>query len=255
MPFVDYEVRGPIAIITMNRPERGNALGHELVTGLVEAHQNLRDDPNLRVGIITGVGKYFCSGLDLKEAASKGTDFFDPRVDPRFGDVFDPNDLQKPMIAAINGWAVGGGMNLAVETCEILVMSENAQMRMGQAKLGYPVGWEYIQTLHLTPTAAAEIVYGLDISAQRALEMGLVNRVVSSEQVLNKAVEIAEHMASLPPNLLPAAKTLIRQASSSNNEDLIQFGSKTQKRLAYSQDGLEGIRAFVEKRSASFEGR
>ena len=255
MPFVDYEVRGPIAIITMNRPERGNALGHELVTGLVESHERFRDDPDVRVGIVTGTGRFFCAGLDLKEAASKGGDFFDPRVDPRFGDVFHPDDLPKPLIGAVNGWAVGGGMNMALETCDLVVMAEDAKMRMGQAKLGYPVGWGYLSTLHLTPTAAAEIVYGLDISAQRALEMGLVNCVVPPEQVMDTALEIAEHLASLPPNLLPAAKALLRKAASSISPELAQFGSSVQKGLAYSHDGLEGIRAFVEKRAPSFEGR
>ena len=255
MPFVDYETRGPIAIITMNRPERGNALGHELVTGLVESHERFRDDPEARVGIVTGTGRFFCAGLDLKEAASKGEGFFDPRVDPRFGDVFHPDDLPKPLIGAVNGWAVGGGMNMALETCELVVMADDANMRMGQAKLGYPVGWEYLPTLHLTPTAAAEIVYGLDISAQRALEMGLVNRVVPADQVMDTALGIAEHLASLPPNLLPAAKALLRRAASSVSPDLAQFGSSIQKNLAYSRDGLEAIRAFVDKRSPTFEGR
>lgn len=258
MPFVDYEARGPVAIITMNRPERGNALGHDLVSGLVESHDRFRDDPDVRVGIVTGTGRFFCAGLDLKEAASKGSeggDFFDPRVDPRFGDVFHSDDLHKPLIGAINGWAVGGGMNMAVETCELVVMAEDAKMRMGQAKLGYPVGWEYLQALHLSPTAAAEIVYGLDISAQRALEMGLINRVVPTDRVMDTALEMAEHLASLPPNLLPAAKAVLRKAASSMSPELVQFGSSVQKRLAHSRDGLEGIRAFVEKRAPSFEGR
>ncbi len=255
MPFVDYEMRGPIAVITMNRPERGNALGHELVTGLVEAHARLRDDPEARVGVVTGVGRFFCAGLDLKEAASKGEGFFDPRVDPRFGDVFHPDDLPKPLIGAVNGWAVGGGMNLALETCEMVVMADDAKMRMGQARLGYPVGWEYLRTLHLTPSAAAEIVYGLDIPARRALEMGIVNRVVPPGRVLDTALEIAEGMASLPPALLPAAKSLLRRAASPMPQELAEFGSSIQKRLAYSRDGLEAIRAFVDKRAPTFEGR
>ena len=255
MPFVDYEMRGPIALIMMNRPERGNALGHDLVTGLVEAHERFRDDPEARVGVVTGAGRFFCAGLDLKEAASKGEGFFDPRVDPRFGDVFHPDDLPKPLIGAVNGWAVGGGMNLVLETCELVVMAEDAKMRMGQAKLGYPVGWGYMQTHHLSPTAAAEIVYGLDISAQRALEMGLVNRVVPADRVLDAALKIAEHVASLPPALLPAAKALLRRAASPVPPDLVEFGSSIQKKLAYSRDGLEAIRAFVEKRTPTFEGR
>ena len=144
---------------------------------------------------------------------------------------------------------------MAVETCELVVMAEDAKMRMGQAKLGYPVGWEYLQALHLTPTAAAEIVYGLDISAQRALEMGLINRVVPIDRVMDTALEMAEHLASLPPNLLPAAKAVLCKAASSMSPELVQFGSSVQKRLAHSRDGLEGIRAFVEKRAPSFEGR
>ena len=254
MPFVDYEMRGLIALITMNRPERGNALSHDLVTGLVEAHERFRDDPEARVGVVTGAGRFFCAGLDLKEAASKGEGFFDPRVDPRFGDVFHPDDLPKPLIGAVNGWAVGGGMNLVLETCELVVMAEDAKMRMGQAKLGYPVGWGYMQTHHLSPTAAAEIVYGLDISAQRALEMGLVNRVVPTDRVLDAALEIAEHVASLPPALLPAAKALLHRAASPVPPDLVEFGSSIQKRLAYSRDGLEAIRGVRGEARADVRG-
>ena len=255
MPFVDYEMRGPIAIITMNRPERGNALGEELVTGLVESHERFRDDPEARVGIVTGTGRFFCAGLDLKEAATKIEGSIDPRVDRRFGDVFHPSDLPKPLIGAVNGWAVGGGMNMAVETCELVVMADDAKMRMGQARLGYPVGWEYLPTLHLTPTAAAEIVYGLDISAHRALEMGLINRVVPTDKVMDAALEIAEHLASLPPRLLPAAKSVLRRAASSISPELAEFGSSIQRELSHSRDGIEAIQAFVDKRAPRFEGR
>ena len=248
MRFVEYEKRGAIAIIRMNRPERGNALGTDMVSDLLEAHNRFKDDLGVRVGILTGTGTFFCAGLDLKQVAETNSPF----VDPRFRQVFDAEDLPKLLIAAINGWTVGGGMNLAVETCELAVMAEDARMFLGQIRLGHPAGWSFRQTHALTPVQAAEVALGMHITAQRALELGLVNRVVSAERLMDTALEIAEYLVSLPPLALVAAKDMLRKVTAPVSPELTRYAREMVDRLATSKDGMEGIHAFVEKRAPTF---
>ena len=251
MQYVEYDRQNAIAVITMNRPERGNGLSVDMISDLMEAHAIFRDDPEARVGIVTGVGKFFCAGLDLKDAASND----DPNVDQRFGDVFDPADLPKPLIAAVNGWAVGGGMNMVVETCELAVMAEDARMFIAQTRLGYPVGWPYRLTNGLTPAEVAEVTFGFEITGQRALEMGLVNRVVPREQVMDTAMEMAEHLVGMPPLAILAAKELLRKVNPVVPEDIDRYAHGVVRRLVDSEDTAEAIRAFAEKRAPNFQGR
>ena len=262
---------------------------------------DFRDDPEARVGVVTGAGRFFCAGLDLKEAASKGEGFFDPRVDPRFGDVFSPQTTFPSLSSARStGGRLAEGMNLVLRGREPASWWSWPKTRRCAwedrgHELGYPSGMGtrtcrrtgagrfFCAGLDLSPSTAAAtsftqtIVYGLNdmnlvletcelvVMAEDAkMEMGLVNRVVPGWTSppsgpwrcwTRTALEIAEHVASLPPALLPAAKALLRRAASPVPPDLVEFGSSIQKRLAYSRDGLEAIRAFVEKRAPTFEGR
>ena len=250
MQYVEYEKRGAIAIIRMNRPDRGNALGSDMVADLLEAHNTFRDDPDTRVGIITGTGKFFSAGLDLKQVAETNTPF----IDPRFRQVFDPDDLPKLLIAAINGWAVGAGMGMALQTCDLAVMAEEAKIYQAQITIGYPVGWTYRQTHAITPVQASEITLGMHITGQRAYEIGLVNRVVPREKLMDTALEMAEYLVGLPPQAILAAKDILLRVTNPVSPELTKYAREMVERLATSKDGMEGVHAFVEKRDAKYEG-
>ena len=249
MRYVEYEQRDSIVIVRMNRPERGNALGSDMVTDLLEAHARFRDDATSRVAILTGVANFFCAGMDLKQVVATGSPF----IDPRSADIFNPDDMPKPIVAAINGWAVGSGMSLGVETCDLVIMAEEAKLAMWELRSGAPARWEYRVTHAMTPAETAEVAFGYEITSRRALQMGLVNRVVPRAQLMDAALEMAEHLVSLPPLAVLAANEMLRKATPTVSSELQEYARKLVNPLIMSRDGMEGIQAFVEKRKPVFE--
>ena len=243
MRYVEYEQIGAVAVIRMNRPERGNALGSHMVSDLLDAHARFRDDPGARVAILTGTERFFCAGMDLKQVVETG----EYHIDPRDDDIFHPDDLPKPIISAVNGWAVGAGMSLAIEVTELAIMAREARMAMWEMKSGAPAGWEYGRTFSLTPTESAWVSYGQEITSDRALRMGLVNRVVPLEDLMAAAMEIAEYLAGLPPLAVAATKKLLRQATPTVPYELEQYAQSLIMPLVRSQHNLEGMRQFVDE--------
>lgn len=196
------------AVITLNRPERRNAINQALLRGLYDAIEKAAADPGVRGVVITGNGKSFCSGIDLSVVLMEN--LFDPRGDGTdLPDVFAA--CEKPIIGAVNGHAITGGFEIALN-CDFLIASENASFADTHAKVGIHPGWGMTQFLQqaVGRRRARQMSFTCQfIDAQTAYEWGLVNEVTAPDRLLPRALEIAEQIAAVNADLLPAIKKLI----------------------------------------------
>ncbi|MBX3495307.1 MAG: enoyl-CoA hydratase [Parvibaculum sp.] len=215
-PVILVEKSGGIATVTLNRPTAMNALSRDLRRAIAETFEELEADENIRVAILTGAGKAFCAGLDLKElggdASAVGGN--SGGVNSTIGDkdpVTSIGRFSGPVIGAINGVAITGGFELAI-ACDVLICSENARFADTHARVGILPGWGLSQKLSraIGIYRAKELsLTGNFLSAQQACDWGLVNRVVPAEELLPVARKLAEDMLSVVPQCLPAYKKLI----------------------------------------------
>jgi enoyl-CoA hydratase len=203
-----FESDGPVAIIRLNRPERRNAINEALLRGLYDSLEKVANDGGIKVAIITGVGKAFCSGLDLDCLATDN--LLDPRGDGRdMVDLFDA--CEKPVIGAINGYAITGGFELALN-CDFLIASESASFADTHARVGIQPGWGMTQLLQqaVGRRMAKQMSFtGQFISAVKALQCGLVNEVVPDEELLPRARAIAEAICAVNYDMVVKIKGLI----------------------------------------------
>jgi len=254
MPL-DYKKEGKIAIFTINRPRAFNAIDVETWQGLNSAMVDFRDDPELWVGIVTGTGdKAFCSGADIKDTLpymKEHSEWLWPAA-PKYG-----LDLWKPLIAAINGVALGGGLEIAL-ACDIRIASENARLGTPEVTLGIMPGWGATQKLaRVIPWAkAAEILFtGKPVDAQEAYRIGLVNKVVSQEELMPAAREWAEALCRVGPLGVRAAKQAMLRGYSMPLEDGLRLEGSLFKYLLETEDYEEGTSAFTEKRKPDFKAK
>ena len=212
-----YETRQNAALITLNRPERRNSINQALLAGLYEGLENAQKDDSIRAVVLTGNGKSFCAGIDLSVI---GTDnLFDPR-----GDGVDLPEAfaacKKPVIGAVNGHAITGGFEIALQ-CDFLIASDQASFADTHLKVGIHPGWGMTQLLR--QAVGVRMAKQISLTAQfvpaaEALRIGLVNEVVSAEQLVPRALEIAGQIAALNQGLLPQVKTLIEFQDSATFE-------------------------------------
>ena len=254
MPL-DYEKEGKIAIFTINRPRAFNAIDVETWQGLNSAMADFRDDPELWVGIVTGTGdKAFCSGADIKDTLPYMKDHSEmlwPTA-PKYG-----FDSWKPLIAAINGVALGGGLEIAL-ACDIRIASENARLGTPEVTLGLMPGWGATQKLpRVIPWAkAAEILFtGKPVDAQEAYRIGLVNKVVSQEELMPTAMEWSETLCQVGPLGVRAAKQAMLRGYSMPLDDGLRLEGSLFKYLLETEDSIEGTTAFTEKRKPDFKAK
>ncbi|MDY0132024.1 MAG: enoyl-CoA hydratase [Desulforegulaceae bacterium] len=223
---VKFSVNNNIGTITLNRPERKNAINQSLLTELYKSINKIAQDDEIKVGIITGNGDSFCSGIDLK-ALEQGENLFDPLGDKK-GMVEIFNACKKPVIGAVNGYAITGGFEIALN-CDFLIASENAFFKDSHSLVGIHPGWGMSQLL---PQAvgirmAKQISMTCEpVSAQKALECGLVNEVVSKNDLMKRAVEIAEMIAGVNQNIMLQIKELFEKRNSLSFEQCLKEEEK-----------------------------
>lgn len=249
------EKDGVIAVITLNRPQQLNALSHGLIKDLSLAMQELDQDDQIRVIIVTGGEKVFAAGADIKEMAERGP--FDERLHERLVYRDRINRISKPVIAAVSGFALGGGCELAM-SCDIIVAAENARFGQPEVNIGIIPGSGGTQRLtHLVGKhrAMEMVLTGDFMSAADAERFGLVNRVVPLEMLMEEAKGIANKIAAKPALAIKAAKEAVLKSANLPLDEGLDFERKSFWLLFASEDRSEGMKAFLEKRKPQFKGK
>jgi len=246
------ETRGQVLVLTLNRPEAKNAFNAELSVALSDALDRFDEDPALRVAVLTGAGGSFSAGMDLK-ALLKGEQSATAK---RGGFGIMTRPPEKPIIAAIEGYAVAGGMELAL-CCDLIVATEASKHGLPEVKRGLvAVGGGLFRLPARVPYhVVMELALTGDlVPAQRMLELGLITRVVPPGHALDAAVELAERIAANAPLAVQATKQILRAARAWTEEEAWTEQRKLAKPALKSEDAKEGARAFAEKRPPVWRG-
>lgn len=247
------EKDGAIAIVTLNRPEAMNSISVALRTRLCEIMAQIEQDDDVRVVIVTGAGeRAFCAGLDLKELGQKGMASSDDRQDRSVNPIMAIETCKKPVIAAINGVAITGGLELLL-ACDILIASDNARFADTHARMGVVPGWGLPQKLPRLIGTSRAMEMGLSgnfVDAQTAYEWGMVTRVVPAASLMDMARKLASDIAETDPAFVQNYKQIIRDGSTdlTREERNEKIGRSMQVSNAQSADELEKRRLDVMKR-------
>jgi enoyl-CoA hydratase len=257
IPDVKLAITDGIATITMCRPEAMNALNEKVLGELKEVIAQVRDDPNVRAVIITGEGPAFVAGADIKTMLA--ADLSEVETFTRFGAgvMDDVEKLNKPVIAAINGFALGGGLELAL-ACDIRLAATEARMGFPEVGLGIFPGFGGTQraTRLIGKGHACELIFtGKHINAHEALAIGLVNRVLPLNQLMKEARALAGLIASQGPVAVAQAKTAINEALQTGMDAGLSFELEAVMKTFKTEDQKEGMKAFLERRKPQFKGK
>jgi enoyl-CoA hydratase len=247
-----------VTVLTLDRPDRLNAVSTPLVAALVAAVADIAADPTVGAVVVTGAGKAFSAGADIAEFAAfeRPSEFaaFVGRMSTAYAAL---QALPQPSVAAINGVALGGGFELAL-ACDLRVSAERARLGVPEIKLGLlPAAGATARLTRMLPPALAKqlLLTGEPLTAAEAHRMGLVNEVVADDRAVERAVELATLLAALPAQALAAAKRLVDEGVDMPLATAVTFERETVAHLFDTTDRVEGVAAFLEKRPPTFRHR
>jgi enoyl-CoA hydratase len=252
---VIVERDGLIGLVTLNRPQQLNALSYALVKDICLAMEAFDDDDEIRVIILTGGDKVFAAGADIKEMADRGP--FDERLRERLLYRDRINRISKPVIAAVSGFALGGGCELAM-SCDIIIASETARFGQPEVNIGIIPGSGGTQRLTrlIGKHRAMEMILSAEfVSAADAERFGLVNRIVPVEMLMDEAKSLARKIAAKPVLAIKAAKQAVLKSANLPLDEGLDFERKSFFLLFASEVRTEGMKAFLEKRKPLFKGK
>jgi enoyl-CoA hydratase len=257
MPYemILTETRGRVGLITLNRPQVMNALNNQLMREVMDALEDFDKKDDIGAMVITGHEKAFAAGADIKEMMNKSLQqMMDTDHIAVFGRI---RTIRKPVIAAVSGWALGGGCEIAL-SCDMVVASESAKFGQPEINIGVIPGAGGTQRLTRAVGKALAMEMVLNnraLSAQEALQHGLVNRVVPVDKYLDEALKLAEELASRAPLAVRAAKKMINQTYERTLAEGLTVEKQEFYNLFSTEDQKEGMRAFVEKRKPEWKGK
>ncbi len=255
--FIKTERQGNILIVTMNRPEVYNAVHAEMHQEMSDCWDAFAADPDLWVAVLTGAGnKAFTAGNDLKATAKGGSK--KTLAATGFAGLSSRFDLEKPIIAAVNGFAMGGGFETAL-SCDIIIAADTAKFALPEVKVGFFASASGVQRLsrYIGRLAAQELMLsGRTIDAAEALRLGCVNEVVPADQLMERAMEKATELAGVSPSSIKATKRILNSMAVADGlPESLNYSREVQMDLAQTEDFKEGVKAFVEKRAPKWVNR
>ncbi|PKB66816.1 MAG: hypothetical protein BZY81_06275 [SAR202 cluster bacterium Io17-Chloro-G4] len=252
-----YEKTGNIVVMTMNRPDALNSINRQLRGELGEAITQFDEDPDAYVGIITGAGRAFCAGRDLKERASDNAEGVQARA---FNSMTPDRPFMfpqtwKPLIAAVNGFALAGGWSIA-QMCDLRLASEDAKLGITETKWSLLPPFGTILPKSMPLSAVLELVFTAQpVTAQRAYDMGFLNKVVPGDQLMAEAMALAEQIAENAPLAVQYFKELAYRGQNMSVQDISSLTYHMYDALLTTEDSKEGPKAFAEKRKPQWKGK
>ena len=257
-PSIEVIISNSVAFLTLNRPEVFNSFNREMALRLQSELDRCAEDNEVRAIVISGNGKAFCAGQDLKEVTT-------PELNPGFKAILEEHynpiikkirSISKPVIAAVNGVAAGAGANIAL-ACDIVVASERASFIQAFSKIGLVPdsgGTFFLPRLIGFQKASALMMLGDKVSAEEAEHLGMIYKVYSAEDFNAEVTVLAEKMAKMPTKALGLTKQLLNNSMTNSLNEQLEMESKFQIEAAQSNDYNEGVSSFVEKRKPNFKG-